>query len=355
MIPGTFSINQFHQFSQDISRREFLKILGTSVFASLFWPTLNFNLNFPEGQYGRVAVDSINVYSEPTKKSKVINTHKKDTVFLITGTYVGEDSPTNQVWYKVGEEGYAYSGNIQPVKIHLNPVTAIIPVSGALGEITIPFTDAHWQADLSSEIAYRLYYETTHWVINLVIDQNKLHWYQLLDIKFNKTYYVKSDHLRIIPPEELLPINPDIPYSGKRLEVYIDRQIIVAYENNTPVFMARVSTGSSYKGSAFITPMGKFNIFFKRATRHMESDNLTSYGNDLPGVPWVSYFTTNGIAIHGTYWHNNFGFPLSTGCVNLPSSAAKWIYRWSIPTVPGDKQSGYYRDGTEINIINEII
>lgn len=352
MVSHDISINQFRHLAQGFSRREFLKIIGAGFLGSILLPTTKSILGFPDDQYGRVAIDLINVYNEPSFKAKIINTHKKDTVFLIPGIIVGEGSLTNQIWYEVGEEGYAYSGDIQPVKIHLNPVAAEIPSSGALCEVTIPFTDARWQADLSADIAYRLYYETTHWVTGNVIDNNNLPWYRLFDVKFNNSYYVKADHLRLIPQDELAPISPDVPFSAKKLEVRIKDQIIVAYENNAPIYMARASTGSNESGETYITPFGKFKIFFKRSTRHMESDNLTSHGFDLPGVPWVCYFTTNGVAIHGTYWHNNFGFPRSTGCVNLPSSAAKWIYRWTIPTVPGDKQSGYNRNGTEIRIIN---
>jgi len=352
MFSRDYSINQFRQLAPDISRREFLKIIGAGFLGSILLPTKNSVLSFPDDQYGRVATDLINVYNEPSFNAKIINTHKKDTVFLIPGIVVGEGSASNQIWYKVGEEGYAYSGNIQPVKIRLNPAAGDIPPSGALCEVTIPFTDARWQPELTAEIAYRLYYETTHWVTGTVIDNNNLPWYRLFDVKFNHSYYVKTDHLRIIPHDELTPINPDIPISEKKLEVHIKDQILVAYEYGAPVYMARASSGSNESGLTYITPFGKYKIFFKRSTRHMESDNLTSYGNDLPGVPWVCYFTTNGVAIHGTYWHNNFGFPRSTGCVNLPSSAAKWIYRWTIPVVPYDKQSGYNRNGTEIRIIN---
>lgn len=352
MVEQEFSANQFRQLSRVISRREFLKIIGAGLLSSILLPTSNTPLDFPDDQYGRVAVDLINVYNEPSFKAKIVNTHKKDTIFLIPAVIVGEGSQSNQIWYKVGEEGFAYSGNIQPVKIQLNSTTGVIPSSGALCEVTIPFTDARWQPDLNTAIAYRLYYETTHWITEKVIDQNHLPWYRLYDVKFNNSYYVKADHLRIIPTDELAPINPDIPASLKKLVVRIKDQVLIAYENEAPVYMARASTGSNESGQKYITPLGKYKIFFKRSTRHMESDNLTSYGNDLPGVPWVSYFTTNGVAIHGTYWHNNFGFPRSTGCVNLPSSAAKWIYRWTIPTVPGEKQSGYNRNGTEIRIIN---
>lgn len=352
MVSHDFSINQFRHLSQVISRREFLKIIGAGFLGSILLPTKYFSLGFPNDQYGRVATDLINVYDEPSFNAKIINSHKKDTVFLISGIIVGEGSQSNQIWYKVGEEGFAYSGNIQPVKIQLNPVTADIPSSGGLCEVTIPFTDARWHPNLSADIAYRLYYETTHWITGKVIDNNNLPWYRLFDVRFNNSYYVKSDHLRLISPDELSPISPDVPVSAKKLEVHIKDQTLIAFENDAPVYMARASTGSNESGETHITPYGKYKIFFKRSTRHMESDNLTAYGNDLPGVPWVCYFTTNGVAIHGTYWHNNFGFPRSTGCINLPSSAAKWVYRWTIPTVPGDKQSGYNRNGTEIRIIN---
>jgi lipoprotein-anchoring transpeptidase ErfK/SrfK len=49
----------------------------------------------------------------------------------------------------------------------------------------------------------------------------------------------------------------------------------------------------------------------------------------LPDVPHVMYFYTGGYAIHGTYWHSNFGYPMSHGCVNLSESAAAWVYNWS--------------------------
>jgi lipoprotein-anchoring transpeptidase ErfK/SrfK len=57
---------------------------------------------------------------------------------------------------------------------------------------------------------------------------------------------------------------------------------------------------------------------------------------DLPGVPWCTYITENGVALHGTYWHNDFGTPKSHGCVNTLPEDAKWIFRWGQPTVPYD-------------------
>jgi hypothetical protein len=58
---------------------------------------------------------------------------------------------------------------------------------------------------------------------------------------------------------------------------------------------------------------------------------------DLPGVPWVCYFT-GGIALHGTYWHNDYGRQRSHGCVNLTPENARWLYLWTEPTAEPDEE-----------------
>ena len=59
---------------------------------------------------------------------------------------------------------------------------------------------------------------------------------------------------------------------------------------------------------------------------------------ELVGVPWTSFFTeTGGYAFHGTYWHDNFGVPMSRGCINMRPAEAKWLFRWAFPlSSPGD-------------------
>jgi hypothetical protein len=64
------------------------------------------------------------------------------------------------------------------------------------------------------------------------------------------------------------------------------------------------------------------------------------------------YIKDNGISLHGTYWHNDFGRPRSHGCVNLSPSAAKWLYRWSMPIVPPEKQYKYeYANATRVDVV----
>jgi lipoprotein-anchoring transpeptidase ErfK/SrfK len=66
-------------------------------------------------------------------------------------------------------------------------------------------------------------------------------------------------------------------------------------------------------------------------SKHMGDGNLAADGYDLPGVPWTQFFHETGVALHGTYWHNNFGIPMSHGCVNMDTEQAKWLFRWTTP------------------------
>jgi lipoprotein-anchoring transpeptidase ErfK/SrfK len=82
----------------------------------------------------------------------------------------------------------------------------------------------------------------------------------------------------------------------------------------------------------FSTTPGEFQVFRKTPSQHMYGGAVGDDGSfDLPGVSWVSYFTTSGIAFHSTYWHNDFGVVRSHGCVNVLADVAKWVWRWSMP------------------------
>jgi len=131
-------------------------------------------------------------------------------------------------------------------------------------------------------------------------------------------YYGPANHIRLIPSFELAPLSPHVPPSAKRLEVHLDEQIVIAYEWNIPVFMSRAATGGKFSNGDFTTPKGRHIIYSKRGSRHMAAgDRAAANSYDLPGIPWISYITEDGIAFHGTYWHNDFGHPRSHGCVNL--------------------------------------
>jgi hypothetical protein len=364
--------------SQSISRRDFLKLggMGFTLGLGLLIPPLrriprNLTRFLPArlrvedaleylkeaetlspDQQGRVLDAYIDVYDIPSYSGTRINTYWRDWVLPITGITVGSSADSfNLVWYKIGEEGYAHSGAIQPVFTILNPEILNIPRGGTLAEVTVPFTDARWSPGREQPVAYRFYYATTYWVVDLVHDTNGDPWYSILDDKWEYMFYAPANHFRIIPPEELEPISPDVPSILKRIEVHVPEQVMIAYEFDEPVFMARVASGALFSNGDYTTPLGRHTTFHKRSSRHMARGNLAANGYDLPGVPWNSYITEDGIAFHGTYWHNNFGHPRSHGCINLTPQAAKWVYLWTIPTVPPNEPGIYELTGTVVDII----
>jgi LysM repeat protein len=108
--------------------------------------------------------------------------------------------------------------------------------------------------------------------------------------------------------------------TGERwIDVNLTTQTLTAYEGDTPVFSAMVSTGLP----ATPTPMGQFRIWVR-----FRYDDMEGPGYCLPDVPYVMYFY-RGYGLHGTYWHENFGTPMSHGCVNLSTSDAEWLYNWA--------------------------
>jgi lipoprotein-anchoring transpeptidase ErfK/SrfK len=196
-----------------------------------------------------------------------------------------------------------------------------------------------------------MYYETTHWVMRLEWDATGQPWYLVSEDKWKLSYYIPASHARIVSIEELTPISSQVPIQEKRIEVRTAEQVVVAYEYDRPVFMARTATGARFSNGDFSTPPGRHITAHKRPSRHMAAGNLAANGYDLPGVPWITYITESGISFHGTYWHNNFGRPRSHGCINLTPKAARWIYRWTYPQVPPQEQFVYEDWGTIVDVI----
>jgi len=110
------------------------------------------------------------------------------------------------------------------------------------------------------------------------------------------------------------------PASGtKWIEVDLSSQRIAARQGDAVIQRMTVSTGTS----RYPTPTGRFRIYAK-----YRSTNMSGPGYNLKGVPHTMYFY-KGYALHGTYWHNNFGRPMSHGCINLTRWDAAWLYNWA--------------------------
>jgi len=109
------------------------------------------------------------------------------------------------------------------------------------------------------------------------------------------------------------------PTAGKWIDVNVATQGLVAYEGQRPVYWATVSTGTAWTP----TVKGRFRIYSK-----LRSGTMAGSGYYLPNVPYIMNIY-GGYRMHGTYWHNSFGQPMSHGCVNMRTSDAQWVYNWA--------------------------
>ncbi len=323
-----------------LTRRDVLKLAGVGLLGLVLSAFGRADAEFPADQRGRVAYERIGLYAKPSFGSRRLKTLWRDEVFPIAAAVIGDEKPAyNRVWYFIPHRGYVHSGGVQPVRVQLNPPQESIPENGILAEVTVPYTDAFRQPRRHGAPEYRLYYATTHWVVAATKDPYGEVWYRMQDDKWDGyAYFAPARHIRLLTPRDVAPISPDVPFTEKLLRVDLTHQIVTAYEGKQAVFAAKAATGMGY----FSTPVGVFSTFHKRPYRHMAAGNPAAPEYDLPGVPWVCYITESGISFHGTYWHNDFGKPRSHGCINLSPTAAHWVYRWSTPFVPFNKQ-WYYK------------
>jgi lipoprotein-anchoring transpeptidase ErfK/SrfK len=263
---------------------------------------------------------------------------------------VSTEPAHNLIWYRVGEGEYIHSGGLQPVATQFQMPLLSLPADGALVEVSVPYTDVRARPGFNASRTYRYYYSCTFWVGEIAEAEDGKTWYRLDDDRTRLSHWGLAEHFRPVAAHELAPIAPEVETERKRLEVDLGRQWVVAYQDDIPVFMSRASTGLSMSNGDSMTPLGRHTIFYKRPSRHMAAGDSASDGYDLPGVPWCSYFTTTGVAFHGTYWHNDYGRPRSHGCVNLPSEAARWIHRWSLPIVPAGEHLVQNMPGTRVTV-----
>ncbi|MGB9911359.1 MAG: L,D-transpeptidase [Microgenomates group bacterium] len=122
----------------------------------------------------------------------------------------------------------------------------------------------------------------------------------------------------------------------KWIEVDLSEQTLYAWEGDKLVYKFLISSGKWAP-----TPVGEFRIWVKLRYTKMEGGikgTRTYYY--LPNVPYTQYFYKS-YGLHGTYWHNNFGQPMSHGCVNLSIPDAEKLFYWTSPALPKNKNIVY--------------
>jgi lipoprotein-anchoring transpeptidase ErfK/SrfK len=132
------------------------------------------------------------------------------------------------------------------------------------------------------------------------------------------------------------PVPAEVVAPGERwIDVDSLAQTLVAYEGSRPVYATLVSTGRGPAGGPSATPPGVHRVWVKIFSSDMA--NVQTQDNDphysMEDVPYEQFFD-DAVALHGTYWHGDFGRPRSHGCVNLSPLDARWLFNFTEPRMP---------------------
>jgi len=136
----------------------------------------------------------------------------------------------------------------------------------------------------------------------------------------NPNHVYVGQELQVVAESSSVIDSSYAPVAGsKRIEVNLANQTLTAWYGGSVVLNTTISSGTDYTP----TVTGRYTISSKYPTQRM-----VGRGYDIPDVPWVMYFW-DGYAFHGAYWHNNFGTPMSHGCVHLRPSEAEYLFNWA--------------------------
>jgi hypothetical protein len=349
--------------SSKLTRREFLRLSGAALAAALLPTPLWSRQSTGPTRMGR-AIHASTIYQSPASDADRLGTYNHQDVFAILQEVRAPGlNSYNDLWYET-PDGYVFSAWVQPLWVWPpQPTLPSVGEWGFWGEICAPFTDARSDPSLDASSPYRFYNGNVYHVIDVAWDDQSNGWYKVYDEFPPPTYqWAPARDVRRVTREEFSPIHP---FAGaKRVEVDLTRQRITCFEGDQTVFTTPCSSGIGMQTLAdgspwdLSTPVGDLGVLLKQPSRHMSNrpqkpeDPYPPEMFDLPGIPWNTFFDRSGTAIHGVYWHNDFGVRRSHGCLNVSTDAARWIYRWTYPL--GGTEDDYvqsdYRVGTPIKI-----
>ena len=311
--------------------------------------------DFPEADRLGRAFTMVELKARPDSEATTVGTLYDDAVVPWLREVVGTHPfRYKQRWVET-PEGYIWASNLQPVRNQPQPPVASLPeTSLGLGmwvEVSVPFVDIllengpispGFKARTAEGMPLRLYYSQVLWVDQIDVDENGQVWYRVNErFGYGDLIWARAEAFRPLTAEEVAPISPEVEEKLVVINVEEKYQTLSCYEGSTEVYFCRISGGKRFDPDgtpldSSATPKGTLNIWRKQISTHM-SGGTTGAGYDLPGIGWTALFSSDGVAIHSTFWHNNFGGELmSHGCVNAAPEDAKWVFRWTNPPVVYD-------------------
>ncbi len=236
----------------------------------------------------------------------VINTEGEDWAQIEDGS-----------WMRTSDLKYSPASEFRGVQVLDNLAS---PFAWALDTMFTASTPGGKQDSENGRLLYR--YDRVNLFAEVLADDGWL-WYMVGPNQWVEQR-VLSKPVRTERPEGV---------EGRWVAVDLYEQTLVAYDGDTAVFTTVIATGLP----GWDTNEGLFRVWADLPRDRMSGAAGAPDAYDLTGVPWVQYFD-GGISLHGTYWHDNFGYRRSHGCVNLSISDARWVFEWA--------QEGYQQAGT---------
>ncbi len=348
-----------------INRREFLKLSSYGIAGLLFGPKMHILSAepFPQAEkLGRV-FSMVELKSRPDIDAQTVGVLYDDAVVVWQKEVVGRNPYRYKQRFVETPQGYIWSSDLQPCENKVNqPVNKLPDTSlgpGMWVEVTVPWVDILLEREPISPgfkirteqgLPLRLYYSQILWVDQLKTDDQGQVWYRINEkYGYGDLFWAKAEAFRPLKDEDVSPINRDVEDKIVVVNVEEKIQTLSCYEGKNEVYYCRISAGKKYDPDGkFLghssTPSGEMSIWRKQISTHM-SGGTSGAGYDLPGIGWTCLFSGDGVAIHSTFWHNNFGGELmSHGCVNASPKDAQWVFRWTNPPVNYDPGDLYSKD-----------
>lgn len=346
--------------SDKITRRNFLHLGAASLVFIGTRPIQRLNLlpEFPSYErLGRVFA-RVELKSRPDIDAPTVGLLFDDAVVPWIQEVTGRHPYRYKQRWVETPDGYIWASDLQPVcnlpnePLKTLPETSLGP--GMWVEVSIPYVDIvlvgapispGFRNRVEAGLPLRLYYNQVLWVDQIKSDDHGQVWYRVNErFGYGDLIWARAEAFRPLTQQEMAPINPEAVDKLVVINVEERYQTLACYEGKSEVYYCRISAGKKFdpEGKPLehsATPTGTLNIWRKQVSAHM-SGGTTGAGYDLPGIGWTALFSSDGVAIHSTFWHNNFGGELmSHGCVNATPEDAKWVFRWTNPPVsydPGD-------------------
>ncbi len=343
-------------YSKKFTRRDLLKGMLLAGGALTLHPYLQVAAQLSDWQdaerLGRVCVGKVDLRSKPSVNADSVGVLYEDAVVVWLREVVGE-VPGGRIsarWIET-PDGFLYSPSVQPVRNVINQPLTELPQSslgkGMWVEVTTPYLDLVLDnppprsPSMKETLLPRLYYSQVIWADDIRSGADGQTKYRLNErFGYGDIFWADARGLRPLTEEELSPISPDVENKKVVVDVTPKRQLLSCFEDDREVYFCQISSGAKWNSDGELveswgTPIGPHPIWRKLISIHM-SGGSTGGGYDLPGIAWTSLFTGEGVAIHSTFWHNDYGTPRSHGCINAKPEDAKWIFRWTNPHIPMD-------------------